>query len=291
MRSGGLDRNTQPEGRTLTGASILCTLTVKIGSENHSVATEIPKSAQQIDQATTLSKLVFPTSTSTLSSDDSNEANGAQHHGRPDQPASPTITPATPDNPAPEREGSTNEADTTKPSRTVRFYDRVRITSGVGHSNRQRSPTKNQPTSPKEDDPSRTLAIDIEQPILKTADSSASGSYSSSISAPLRSSTELPPGGSLSRVMRKRMPLSNMLDSQETNAWLRSLAVERRTRRRKRNTPIDERTPLLQSSSPSRQRDEANGQFIPSSKPDPDVIYGRWPWRIFSIYVSALLDC
>jgi hypothetical protein len=206
------------------------------------------------------------------------------------QLATPTVIPPTPVDNAGGLKEASNGLDASKPPRTVRFYDRVRITSGVGHSNRTRSPTKTHSVHSQESDTEHAHPVDIDEPSpLRSGDSSASESYSSSISAPLRSSTDLPPRGSLSRMVRKRTPLSNMLDTTETNAWLRSLAVERRNRRRARSIPTDETTPLLQPVSPRRQREGSDGRStrMSSSKSDTNAAYGRWPWRIFNLYVSA----
>jgi len=204
-------------------------------------------------------------------------------------PATPTVIPPTP----------VDEVDASKPARTVRFHNRVRITSGVGHSNRTRSPTQTHSVHSQESDTEHAGPIDIDEPSpLRSGDSSASESCSSSISAPLRSSTDIPPRGSLSKMVRKRTPLSNMLDTNEANAWLRSMAVERRNRRRARSLQTDETTPLLRPVSPARQSQDSNDHSTPLSnnKPDPNATHGRWPWRIFSLYyweaqLTALCCC
>jgi hypothetical protein len=181
------------------------------------------------------------------------------------------------------------EADT-EPTRRVHFYNRVRITSGVGHTGKPRL------DSPKQEGSQDSLQADsIDIPprhdtSLPSEGSSTSASYSSSISAPLRSSTELPPRAASARFTgRRRKPLNNVLGSQDTNSWLHSLAIERRDRKNKRISLANEISPLLQvdgtpttciTSPGVQQTTQENGH-----KPDDN----EWPWKLFTLYVSTRL--
>lgn len=197
-----------------------------------------------------------------------------------------------------------------KPSRSVRFYNRVRITSGIGHGHRQKSPSKdrhshshltdnpvdsnqtNASTGSRTDNSGETQRfrlspsppVDIPLPLSTgTADSSASNSYSSSISAPLRPSSDLPPNLGYGR----RLPISNVLDTTETNEWLRWVETERRERRkkRKRDLPtndteeINERTALL------RGRERRERETSEEEEAAERRRHISWPWRAFSLYV------
>ncbi|CAG7847271.1 SubName: Full=Uncharacterized protein {ECO:0000313/EMBL:CCA69418.1} [Serendipita indica DSM 11827] len=140
-----------------------------------------------------------------------------------------------------------------KRPRTVRFYSRVRITSGVGHFLRSKSSQRDRSNSPMEDGgdaisaPHTPIDVPDQRTPYRSLNSSASASYSSSISAPLRSSSEHPPRSSSVRLAKKfRAPLSDLLDATDTNAWLQSLTNERRKRNKKRRSNgVDERSPLL----------------------------------------------
>jgi hypothetical protein len=194
------------------------------------------------------------------------------------QPPSPTIIPL-----------ETN----TEPARKVRFYNRVRITSGVGHTGKPKS------DSPKQEGSQDSLhdgytgshrnTIDIpplRDALRHSADSSTSASYSSSISAPLRSSTELPPKPASARFAGRRgIPLSNVLGSQDANSWLHALAVERRERKNKRvSRAQDETSPLLEANGTATAR-VATPDVPQSMQENGHKPVDDWPWKIFTLYV------
>jgi hypothetical protein len=188
----------------------------------------------------------------------------------------------------------------TEPARRVRFYNRVRITSGVGHTGRPKS------DSPKQEGSQTSLqdgyvgnngnTIDIpprRDALHHSADSSTSASYSSSISAPLRSSTEFPPKPASARFAGRRgKPLSNVLGSQDANSWLHALAVERRERKNKRMSRAhDETSPLLEANGTAAARiaspDVPQSMQENGHKPDDDdSIDDDWPWKLFTLYVK-----
>ena len=185
----------------------------------------------------------------------------------------------------------------TEPARRVRFYNRVRITSGVGHTGKPKSDSPKQQSSQDslQDAGNHGNTIDIpprRDALHHSADSSTSASYSSSISAPLRSSTELPPGPASARFAgRRRKPLSNVLGSQDASSWLHALAIERRERKNKRTSRThDETAPLLEANGTAAAR--AASLDVPQSmqesghKPDDDdSIDDDWPWKLFTLYV------
>jgi hypothetical protein len=194
---------------------------------------------------------------------------------------------------------NSNETNPVPRPRTIRFNSRVRITSGVGHSGRTRSPQKKDARDiddPRGEDSSRrSEAIDIEPRSANTlnpsANSSLSGSYSSSISAPLRSSSDVPPKVSSARTPGKnRKPLSDVLDSQDANAWLRSMEIERRKRRRTQNRRDNETTPLLGTGqSPSEDSTDADHDLPNGHTPKYNTeSQSGWSWKMFSIYVSFI---
>lgn len=219
------------------------------------------------------------------------------------RPESPKIVPPSPSDS--EREETSVQNDTTDAGetldpplrpRTVRFYSRVRITSGVGHSTK--SHHKHSSTRSTDASGGRPSRIRRPPSTGHSGDSSASGSYSSSISAPLRSSTELPPRmQSVRQSSKQRKALSEVLDTRDTASWLHALAVERRDRRdSKIRRSNDERTALL--SQPSGRRsitpveDQEQEEALLAAdvrKTEADVLFGKWPWRLFSLYVSCKL--
>ncbi|PVG00701.1 hypothetical protein CPB86DRAFT_782240 [Serendipita vermifera] len=202
---------------------------------------------------------------------------------------------------------NTNETNPVPRPRTIRFNSRVRITSGVGHSGRTKSPQKKDASDIN--DPrvegifGGSEALDIESRptngLNRSANSSLSGSYSSSISAPLRSSSDVPPKVSSARISSKhRKPLSNVLDSQDASAWLRRMELERRSRRRTRGRADNETTPLL-GAHQSPPEDSADADYdLPNGhnhKYDSESQDG-WSWKMFSIYywearISSLCCC
>lgn len=204
-------------------------------------------------------------------------------------PGQPIVIP--PSDADSEHEEENNHLDTSdiapdeqppKRPRAVRFYSRVRITSGVGHSTK--SPHKSTSTHSNEQ-LSASIRVPSRRPSSSTESSSASGSYSSSISAPLRTSSELPPRIQSVRLKasKVRRPISDIVDTQETVSWLHSLAVERRGRREaKKKRIVDERSALLP---PNNQNTDEEEEITPA-KTERDSQFGPWPWRIFSLYVS-----
>ncbi|KIJ45245.1 hypothetical protein M422DRAFT_30101 [Sphaerobolus stellatus SS14] len=165
-------------------------------------------------------------------------------------------------------QGDIEDTPTSARRRTVRFRSRVRIGSGI-HS--------------------------------FSASSSTCESAASSISVPLRGS-----GPTESNRMSDTNfePLSAMLDSESTNQWLNGLSAARRGRPRQssqssRSSLSDERTPL--NSSRRRlytQPDEAIEDIdeeeqdrlrVASRKTAEEVMFGKWPWRVFNLHVSRRL--
>lgn len=163
----------------------------------------------------------------------------------------------------------TPEGDISPPrQRTIRFRSRVRITSGV-HSV-----------------------------------SSSHGSPSSSISVPLHG----PHGPDVS--MSTASPSGRLPSAAAANAWLSNLSSShkassvRRERRRNSASPhsphVDERTPLASASQSGSRRsyteqseDEVEDDADPeldrlraaARKSEEQVMFGKWPWRVFNRHV------
>jgi len=158
----------------------------------------------------------------------------------------------------------------------VHFRSRVRITSGLHSGSRPRNFDSTGHNSTADDG-------------IGTANTSASGSPSSSISAPLRYQADennvLGPLGkrinSLAQTRNKR------------NGHLRRVGI---------GSSVSERTPFLRASeygpapdythqrrergrisSESEDEDLASGL-----KREEDVVFGRWPWRIFNRHASTI---
>lgn len=160
----------------------------------------------------------------------------------------------------------------------VHFRSRVRITSGLHSSGRSRN----------RDGTNRNSTADHG---IETANTSASGSPSSSISAPLRYQADennvLGPLGkrinSLAQTRNKR------------NGQLRRAANV--------GSPASERTPFLRASeygpvpNYTRQRrergrmgSEGEGEDSTSGpKREEEIMLGRWPWRMFNRHASTIV--
>ena len=160
----------------------------------------------------------------------------------------------------------------------VHFRSRVRITSGLHSNNRSRNHERTGRNSVADDG-------------VGTANTSASGSPSSSISAPLRyqadENTVLGPLGkrinSLAHTRNKR------------NGQLRRASI---------GSSVSERTPFLRASEHGpapdymHQRRERGRVGSESEDEDPasglkreeDIVFGRWPWRIFNRHVSTTVQ-
>ena len=157
----------------------------------------------------------------------------------------------------------------------VHFRSRVRITSGLHSSSRSRN----------QDGMGRNPTADGG---ISTANTSASGSPSSSISAPLRYQADennvLGPLGkrinSLAQTRNKR------------NGQLRRATI---------GSSVSERTPFLRASEYgpvpdyTHQRRERgrigsesdDGDSTSGLKREEDVVFGRWPWRAFNRHAST----
>ena len=220
-----------------------------------------------------------------------------------------------------EHESSIPPSDKGPRPKVIRFFSRVRITSGVGRS---RSPRcANRDSSTPADPPLRRLS-DVSQrsgngPGSHSATSSLSGS--SSISAPLRASSSAPPRiaavrhnnkigrQAVFKQQRTRASLSQVLDPSSTNEWLKSLAAHDRQRHAAKKGRTWDET-LNQRREMERRRKQMRGtSALPAWAPDTDddswdeeaeraaaealrkteadVLYGRWPWRLFNFYVGV----
>ena len=158
----------------------------------------------------------------------------------------------------------------------VHFRSRVRITSGLHSSSRPRN----------YDNTGRNSTVDDG---IGTANTSASGSPSSSISAPLRYQADenniLGPLGkrinSLAQTRNKR------------NGQLRRVSI---------GSSVSERTPFLRASEygpapdythqrreRSRIGSESEDEDLASGlKREEDIMFGRWPWRVFNRHASTI---
>jgi hypothetical protein len=154
----------------------------------------------------------------------------------------------------------------------VHFRSRVRITSGLHSSGRTRN----------RDGRDSTFNNGID-----TANTSASGSPSSSISAPLRYQADE----------------NNVLGP--LGKRINSLAQARNKRngqlRRAVRSSVSERTPFLRASEygpipdytrQRRERGRVSGESEDESsvnglKREEEVMFGRWPWRMFNRHASA----
>lgn len=160
----------------------------------------------------------------------------------------------------------------------VHFRSRVRITSGLHSTSRSRNRGSTGRNSTADDG-------------IGTANTSASGSPSSSISAPLRyqadESNVLGPLG-------KRIN-SLALTRNKRNGHLRRMGI---------NSSVSERTPFLRASEygpvPNythhrRERGRIAGEgddqdLARGLKHEEDVMFGRWPWRIFNRRASTMIQ-
>ena len=205
--------------------------------------------------------------------------------------------------------------------KVIRFFSRVRITSGVGRS---RSPRRaNRDTSiPVDPVPQRLSDVPQRSRNGSRSHSVASSlSDSSSISAPLRASSSAPPRIATTRhsnkvgrqavfkQQRTRASLSQVLDPSSANEWLKTVAAQDRQRHAAKKGRTWDET-LSQRREMERRRDQMRGtSALPAWSPiidddsedeeaeraaaealrktEADVLYGRWPWRLFNFYVSV----
>jgi len=199
-------------------------------------------------------------------------------------------------------------------TKVIRFFSRVRIASGVS---RGRSPRR------AHRDPSTPRLSDMPQRSRGDSGSysgASSISDSSSFSAPLRSPSSAAPRIAAMRQnsktgrqavvkqQRPRAELSQILDLNSTSERLKSVAVQdqqrhaarkgrtwdetlsqrremERRRKRMRDAPaLSAWAPIIDNDS----EDEAERTAAEAlRKTEADVLYGRWPWRLFSFYVSV----
>ena len=206
--------------------------------------------------------------------------------------------------------------------KVIRFFSRVRVTSGVGRGRSPRSPHGDSliPANPALS--ARRLS-DVSQ---RSGNSSGSRSRASSISdsssfsAPLRAASSAAPRMAAVRhnskagrqavikQQRPRVSLSQVLDPNSTDEWLMSGAVQdqqrhavkkgrtwdktltqrremERQRRRVRDSPeLSSWAPILDEDS-DNEVERAAAEAL--RKTETDVLYGRWPWRLFNYYVST----
>jgi hypothetical protein len=207
--------------------------------------------------------------------------------------------------------------------KAIRFFSRVRITSGVG---RGRSPRRIHRDSsiPVDPAPSARRLSEVSQRSGNSSGSrsrASSLSDSSSFSAPLRAASSAAPRIAAIRHNSKmgrqavikqqqlRASLSQVLDPNSTNEWLKAVAVQdqqrhtakksrtwdetlsqrremERRRKRMRDAPaLSAWAPLIDDNSEDEVERTAAEAL---RKTEVDVLYGRWPWRLFSLYVSVL---
>lgn len=205
--------------------------------------------------------------------------------------------------------------------KAIRFFSRVRVTSGVG---RGRSPRPHRDSSiPGNPGPSARRLSDVSQRSRNSSGSrsrASSISDSSSFSAPLRAPSSVAPRiaairhiskagrQAVIKQQRQRASLSQVLDPNSTNEWPKLAAVQdqrrhaakkdrtwdetlnqrremERQRRRIRDAPaLPAWAPIIDDDS----EDEAERTAAEAlRKTEADVLYGRWPWRLLNFYVSA----
>ena len=160
----------------------------------------------------------------------------------------------------------------------VHFRSRVRITSGLHSSSRSRN----------RNGTGRNSTIDDG---IGTANTSASGSPSSSISAPLRYQAD---ENNVLGPLGKRIN-SLALTRNKKNEQLRRASV---------GSSVSERTPFLRASEygpvpdythQRRERgrianesdDEGSARGL---KREEEIVFGRWPWRVFNRRASAIVQ-
>ena len=160
----------------------------------------------------------------------------------------------------------------------VHFRSRVRITSGLHSSSRSRN----------RNGAGRNSIVDDG---IGTANTSASGSPSSSISAPLRYQAD---ENNVLGPLGKRIN-SLALTRNKRNEQLRRASV---------GSSVSERTPFLRASEhgpvpdythqrrergriASESDDEGSARGL---KREEDIIFGRWPWRVFNRRASAIVQ-
>jgi len=224
-----------------------------------------------------------------------------------------------------EHESSIPLSDKGPRPKVIRFFSRVRVTSGVGRGRSPRSPHGDSSIPANTALSARRLS-DVSQ---RSGNSSGSRSRASSISdsssfsAPLRAASSVAPRMAAIRhnskaskagrqavikQQRPRASLSQVLDPNSTNEWLISAAVQdqqrhaakkgrtwdktlsqRREMERRRRRMID--APELSAWAPILDDDSDDEVERAAAealrKTEADVLYGRWPWRLFNFYVSA----
>ena len=156
----------------------------------------------------------------------------------------------------------------------VHFRSRVRITSGLHSSSRPKN-CDSKARNPTADDG------------IGTANTSASGSPSSSISAPLRYQAD---ENNILGPLGKRI---NSLAQIKRNGHLRRATF---------GSSVSERTPFLRASEygpvpdyahqrrgRSRSGSESEDEDLASGlKREEEIMFGRWPWRVFNRHVSTI---
>jgi len=239
-----------------------------ITQEGSSPSTILPGNALQLHLADGGPDGIFgstPTATSFSSSCSSNDATTTF----PNRPPPPSIS-------------LDDDQTPTVPVRhsipKVHFRSRVRITSGLHSSSRSRNRNGTGRNSTVDDG-------------IGTANTSASGSPSSSISAPLRYQAD---ENNVLGPLGKRIN-SLALTRNKRNEQLRRASV---------GSSVSERTPFLRASEhgpvpdythqrrergriASESDDEGSARGL---KREEDIIFGRWPWRVFNRRASAIVQ-
>jgi len=158
----------------------------------------------------------------------------------------------------------------------VHFRSRVRITSGLHSSSRPRNCDSTGRNSTPDDG-------------IGTANTSASGSPSSSISAPLRYQAD--ENNVLGPLGKRINSLAQMRNKR--NGQLRRVGI---------GSSVSERTPFLRASEygpapdythQRRERSRIGGEsededLASGLKREEDIVFGQWPWRIFNRHASTI---
>ena len=221
-----------------------------------------------------------------------------------------------------EHESSVPLSDKGPRPKAIRFFSRVRVTSGVGRSKSPRPPQGDSSILANSAISARRLS-DVSQ---RSGNSSGSHSRASSISdsssfsAPLRAASSAAPRMASIRYnsrpgrqavikqQRPRASLSQVLDPNNANEWLMATAVQDQQRHAAKKGRTWDKTLSQRREMERRRKRMRDAPGLPAWAPiidydsedevertaaealrktEADVLYGHWPWRLFNFYVSA----
>ena len=221
-----------------------------------------------------------------------------------------------------EHESSIPLSDKGPRPKVIRFFSRVRVTSGVGRSRSPRPPFGDS-LLPENPTRSARRLSDVSQ---RSGNSSGSRSRASSISdsssfsAPLRAASSTAPRitsirhnsrpgmQAVIKQQRLRASLTQVLDPNSSNEWLMATAVQDQQRNAAKKGRNWDKTLSQRREMERRRRIMRDAPELPAWAPmtdyssedeveriaaealrktEADVLYGHWPWRLFSFYVSA----